>query len=64
MNWTSSETALTSFRLDDQSSILAREGINLFWTVSSTYPLRTAEVHLDKIYESEANLTPPTSAQV
>jgi hypothetical protein len=63
MNWNISETPLTSCRLDDQSSILAGAGINLLWTVSRTCPLGTTEVHLGKIYESEANLAPPASAR-
>ena len=60
MKWNTSETTMTSCRLDDWSSILAGAGINLFWTVSWTYTLRSTEVHLRIIYESESNLSPPS----
>jgi len=63
MKWNISEIAMTSCRLVDQSSILAGAEINLFWTVSWNYPLRSTEVHLGKIYESEANIAPPSSAK-
>jgi len=58
-----SEIAMTSCRLVDQSSILPGAGINLFWTISWTYPLCSTEVHLGKIYESEGNMAPPSSAK-
>lgn len=64
MKWNISEIAMTSCRLVDQSSILAGAGINFFWTVSWTYPLRSTEVHLGKIYESEVNIAPLSSAKV
>jgi len=63
MKWNISEIAMTSCRLVDQSSILAGAGINLFWSVSWTYPLNSTEVHLGKIYESASNIAPPASAK-